>query len=438
MLEEIPVYVKLKNSYNPAHYPANKKISAEEWNALWMSTMYQGNHQEDVLASILNITLPEFRLEINEMGSKYSEALSKAEEALGISNEASDTADEAKDIALEAKDIADQSLIDINLKQNIIDEGLNTTDKTIVGAINEVKTNSVAIANIINNLYSTDIDKPLSANMGNALREMIQGQEFGRSYNNIEDLVNALNEEELGAFKIPFLLLVIDLEVPDFWVAEVMETSVPYTYTTDEALIEAVKTEPLQIGYYKISISETAKIDLTNYVQKGFTIAGLNLEEDITKSALQTALDFNTLITRTGNAALTGFIDNGSKVMIMNSSGAVVPSTVNNDMQAVGSSYQVLSMANVSDTLIRFRYAQSRATTARKKAFTHFDNNGHIGTDFNPTEDWHYTKKGYVDTGLGLKVDKVEGKGLSTNDYTDEEKDKITLALTITLIDEEV
>lgn len=34
--------------------------------------------------------------------------------------------------------------------------------------------------------------------------------------------------------------------------------------------------------------------------------------------------------------------------------------------------------------------------------------------------------KKYVDDGLALKVDKVEGKGLSTNDYTNE--DKISLA----------
>lgn len=101
MLEELPVYVKLKNAYNPAHYPANKKISAEEWNALWMSVMYQGNHQEDILASILNITLPEHIASINE------------------------------------------ALTDINLKQNITDNTLNTTSKTIVGAINELLTNKV-------------------------------------------------------------------------------------------------------------------------------------------------------------------------------------------------------------------------------------------------------------------------------------------------------
>lgn len=268
MLEELPVYVKLKNAYNPAHYPANKKIAAEEWNALWMSVMYQGNHQEDILASILNITLPEHIASINEVETKAIQALLNSEEALGIVNEAHEMSSQALDIANEANQTANEALTDINLKQNIIDEELITFNKTVVGAINEVKNSSVAVSDIINNLNSIEINKPLSANMGNTLREMIQGQEFGRSYNTIEDLVDALNIEEPETFKVPFLFLIVDLDVPDFWVAEVMETSIPYEYTTDAALIAAVKTSPLQIGYYKISISETAKVDLTNYYTK--------------------------------------------------------------------------------------------------------------------------------------------------------------------------
>ena len=268
MLEELPVYVKLKNAYNPAHYPANKKIAAEEWNALWMSVMYQGNHQEDILASILNTTLPEHIASINEVETKAIQALLNSEEALGIVNEAHEMSSQALDIANEANQTANEALTDINLKQNIIDEELITFNKTVVGAINEVKNSSVAVSDIINNLNSIEINKPLSANMGNTLREMIQGQEFGRSYNTIEDLVDALNIEEPETFKVPFLFLIVDLDVPDFWVAEVMETSIPYEYTTDAALIAAVKTSPLQIGYYKISISETAKVDLTNYYTK--------------------------------------------------------------------------------------------------------------------------------------------------------------------------
>ncbi len=280
MLEELPVYVKLKNSYNPAHYPANKKISAEEWNALWMSVMYQGNHQEDILASILNNTLPNYVVAINEVESKATQAILNSEQALGVSSQ-------ALDIANEANQTANEALIDISLKQNIIDEELNTSDKTIVGAINEVKNSSVAVSDIINNLNSTEINKPLSANMGNTLREMIQGQEFGRAYNTIEDLVDALNIEEPDTFKVPFLFLIVDLDVPDFWVAEVMETSIPYEYTTDAALIAAVKTSPLQIGYYKISISETAKVDLTNYYTKTET-NGL-LDDKADKNRIQNA-----------------------------------------------------------------------------------------------------------------------------------------------------
>lgn len=35
--------------------------------------------------------------------------------------------------------------------------------------------------------------------------------------------------------------------------------------------------------------------------------------------------------------------------------------------------------------------------------------------------------KAYVDTNLDLKVDKVEGKGLSTNDYDNTAKEAVTV-----------
>lgn len=61
MNEHIPnieTYVKRLNWYLQEHYPANKKITAEEWNALFLALMNQGNTQEDTLEKICNEILP--------------------------------------------------------------------------------------------------------------------------------------------------------------------------------------------------------------------------------------------------------------------------------------------------------------------------------------------------------------------------------------------
>ena len=44
---------------------------------------------------------------------------------------------------------------------------------------------------------------------------------------------------------------------------------------------------------------------------------------------------------------------------------------------------------------------------------------------FTPTSDYHPATKKYVDDSVANKVDKVEGKGLSTNDLTDDYKSKL-------------
>ena len=39
-IPDIETYTKRLNWYLQEHYPANKKITAEEWNALFLALMY--------------------------------------------------------------------------------------------------------------------------------------------------------------------------------------------------------------------------------------------------------------------------------------------------------------------------------------------------------------------------------------------------------------
>ena len=57
-LDNIDQYVKRLNWYLQEHYPANKKITSEEWNALFLALIRQGNLQEETLERICNNYLP--------------------------------------------------------------------------------------------------------------------------------------------------------------------------------------------------------------------------------------------------------------------------------------------------------------------------------------------------------------------------------------------
>lgn len=59
--------------------------------------------------------------------------------------------------------------------------------------------------------------------------------------------------------------------VPDLWVYDVLDESVPYTYIDDETIVNIVKESLLQVGYYRFSDLETNKIDDTSKADKVHT-----------------------------------------------------------------------------------------------------------------------------------------------------------------------
>ena len=123
--------------------------------------------------------------------------------------------------------------------------------------------------NTVDNLESTSTTDNLSANQGNVLKKMIQNIPTARSFSTIQALVTALNGYSNTEINVGSNLYVQALNVPDFWVYERSETNTPYSYTTDQDLINSINQNGyVQIGYYKISKLETEKVDLTNYYDK--------------------------------------------------------------------------------------------------------------------------------------------------------------------------
>ena len=59
------------------------------------------------------------------------------------------------------------------VKTTLGTDGLNTTSQTVTGAINELKSDKVNRTDIVDNITSTDTDKPLSANQGKVLKDEV-------------------------------------------------------------------------------------------------------------------------------------------------------------------------------------------------------------------------------------------------------------------------
>ena len=137
------------------------------------------------------------------------------------------------------KGLIDSSYHD-STKQNVTDESLNTVNKNIVPAINEV--DSIA-----------------------------KGANQALSYGNYSTMITAFNSLTNNVYNTGQNVMIITLQVPDLWISGIESTSQTYTYTTDEAFTTELNTNGyVQVGYYKLSALETQKVDLTDYATKTY------------------------------------------------------------------------------------------------------------------------------------------------------------------------
>lgn len=144
--------------------------------------------------------------------------------------------DSSVQASLGKADTALQAHQDISGKQNIQENTLTTTNKNIPAAINEV--NSIA-----------------------------KGANQALSYTNYSSMVSAINVLSSTALNVGQNIMIVTVEVPDLWVSGVESTSSTYTYVNDETIVNDLVTNGyIQVGYYKLSMLETQKVDLTNYV----------------------------------------------------------------------------------------------------------------------------------------------------------------------------
>lgn len=100
-IPDIETYTKRLNWYLQEHYPANKKITAEEWNALFLALMNQGNAQEETLEKICNEILPPHVTAINYLLDKEAKHTTRIEALEQVTANHEDRIDNLEDTTTE-------------------------------------------------------------------------------------------------------------------------------------------------------------------------------------------------------------------------------------------------------------------------------------------------------------------------------------------------
>lgn len=134
-----------------------------------------------------------------------------------------------------------------------------TTATSATTANSATKATQDASGNVITSTYATK----------NELRDGLAGRATTKTYENYQAFVTAMGLLSKSELKVGDNVYIKKLDVPDMWVTAVNATSVSYTYTTDQAIINALDTtNGLTVGYFSFSKLETEKVDLSTYQTK--------------------------------------------------------------------------------------------------------------------------------------------------------------------------
>ncbi len=153
----------------------------------------------------------------------------------------------------------------------------NKLDKTATAA----KATADASGNNIVDTYATKTALSEVETTANTAKSIAEGRARAVSFESYSAMVTALNAAANTDYKVGDNIFIQAKEVPDLWVYSVETTSTSYSYTTDDALISALETGAVQIGYYKIAAMETGKVDLTGYVPTTRKVNNKALSADI-------------------------------------------------------------------------------------------------------------------------------------------------------------
>lgn len=101
------------------------------------------------------------------------------------------------------------------------------------------------------------------------VQEGLAGKNRSIAFEDYQAFVTAVNGYSNTTLKVSDNVFVKTLGVPDMWVTAVNSEKATYTYTNDQAIINALDTTSgLTVGYFSFSKLETEKVDLSTYQTK--------------------------------------------------------------------------------------------------------------------------------------------------------------------------
>jgi hypothetical protein len=155
-----------------------------------------------------------------------------------------------------------------NVKLNQIDEALLESETQSAYAKQQgdyAKEEATKVDEIVDYVVQTSDEANEKADTAISIAK---GANKALDYLDYANMIANFNAFEKNKFNTGQNIMIKKLNVPDMWIYQLSEEYKPYTYTTDEEVINLLLSDVgFQVGYYVLSALETQKVDLTDYVK---------------------------------------------------------------------------------------------------------------------------------------------------------------------------
>lgn len=125
-------------------------------------------------------------------------------------------------------------------------------------------------ASELNEDYKTNIEPEivLAIEKSDTALSIAKGANQCKTFVDYPTFIEVFNLIPKDKYEVGQDIRIIQVNVPDIWIAYIEEENIEYIYTTDEDFISELVTNGIvQIGYYKFGMLETQKVDLTEYIK---------------------------------------------------------------------------------------------------------------------------------------------------------------------------
>lgn len=149
-------------------------------------------------------------------------------------------------------------------------------------SLSSTSTNALQNKVVTENFARVDNEFLSASKRADEIEAIARGASKGKVYYDYQEMIEVLDNAPRDFLKMPDHIFLRKVDIPDLWVTYVENYYYPYSFESEEKVINDLKTMGfITVGYFSLCMLETQKVDLTDYAKKDqVPVISANLKEN--------------------------------------------------------------------------------------------------------------------------------------------------------------